>query len=171
MRDTVHLTNGVWDPFWVPGPISNPILDIRGESFLNGKDVWLTQPAVVVHNALKRNTLGGVLVPPIQLLGLSIESLQARVADVTLIIPLMSAGGWPSGSFDSGCGNTPVMDAGSEACNRGFTIFGRRTYSGRRNSSAWMGWAGSSGSTGWGGGGLYPIQSSLYVPSSQLSGL
>ena len=95
----MHLTNGVRDPFWVPGPISNPILDIGGKSFLNGKDVWLVQPAVVVRNALKRNTLGGGLVPPVQQLGLSIESLQAWVADITLIIPLMSAGGWPSGGF------------------------------------------------------------------------
>ena len=98
-QKTVHLTNGVWDPFWVPGPISNPILDIGGESFLNRKDVWLVQPAVVVRNVLNHNMLGGVLVPPIQLLGLSIESLQAQVADVALIIPLMSAGGRPSGSF------------------------------------------------------------------------
>ena len=98
-QKTVHLTNGVWDPFRVPGPISNPILDIGGESFLNRKDVWLAQLAVVVRNALNRNTLGSVLVPLVQLLGLSIESLQARVADVALIIPLMSAGGWPSGSF------------------------------------------------------------------------
>ena len=98
-QKTVHLTNGVRDPFWVPGPISNPILDIGGEPFLNRKDVRLVQPAVVVRNALKRNMLGGVLVPPIQLLGLSIESLQVQVADVTLIIPLMSAGGQTSGSF------------------------------------------------------------------------
>ena len=98
-QKTVHLTNGARDPFWVPGPISNPILDIRGESFLNGKDIQLTQPAVVVCNALKRNTLGTGLVPPVQQLGLSIESLQARVIDVALIIPLMSAGGWPSGGF------------------------------------------------------------------------
>ena len=98
-QKTMHLTNGVWDPFWVPGPISNPILDIGGESFLNRKDVQLVQPAVVVCNVLKRNTLGSVLVLPIQLLGLSIESLQAWVADVALIIPLMSVGGWPSGSF------------------------------------------------------------------------
>ena len=95
----MHLTNGVRDPFQVPGPISNPILYIRGESFLNGKDVQLAHPAVVVCNALKRNTLGGVLVPPIQLLGLSIEGLQAWVIDVALIIPLMSAGGWPSRGF------------------------------------------------------------------------
>ena len=33
-----------------------------------------------------------------------------------------------------------------------------------------MGWAGGSGPAGRGGGGLYPIQSSSYVPSSQLSG-
>ena len=98
-QKTVHLTNGAQDPFWVPGPISNPILDIGGKSFLNGKDVRLAQPAVVVHNALDCNMLGSVLVLPIQLLGLSIESLQAQVTDVTLIIPLMSAGGWPSGSF------------------------------------------------------------------------
>ena len=90
---------GAQDPFWVPGPISNPILDIGGESFLNGKDVQLAQLAVVVRNALKCNMLGSVLVPPIQLLGLSIESLQAQVADVTLIIPLMNVGGQPSGSF------------------------------------------------------------------------
>ena len=98
-QKTVHLMNGMWDPFRVLGPISNPILDIRGESFLNRKDVQLAQLVVVVRNALKHNTLGGVLVPPIQLLRLSIESLQAWVADVTLIIPLMSAGGRPSGSF------------------------------------------------------------------------
>ena len=67
-QKTVHLTNGVWDPFRVPGPISNPILDIGGESFLNGKDIRLAQLVVVVRNALKCNTLGGVLVPPIQLL-------------------------------------------------------------------------------------------------------
>ena len=88
-QKTMHLTNGVRDPFWVPGPISNPILDIGGESFLNRKDVQLVQPAVVVCNVLKRNTLGSVLVLPIQLLGLSIESLQAQVIDLTLIIPLM----------------------------------------------------------------------------------
>ena len=98
-QKTVHLTNGAQDPFWVPGPISNLILDIGGESFLNRKDIRLAQPAVVVHNALKCNMLGGVLVPPIQLLGLSIESLQVQVTDVALIIPLTSAGGWPSGSF------------------------------------------------------------------------
>ena len=98
-QKTMHLTNGAWDPFRVPGPISNPILDIRGKSFLNRKDIRLVQPAVVVRSALNRNTLGGVLVPPIKLLGLSIEGLQARVTDVALIIPLMSAGGWPSGSF------------------------------------------------------------------------
>ena len=98
-QKTVHLTNGVWDPFRVPGPISNPSLDIGGESFLNRKDVRLVQPAVVIHIALNHNTLGSVLVPPIQLLGLSIESLQAQVTDVALIIPLMSAGGRPSGSF------------------------------------------------------------------------
>ena len=98
-QKTMHLTNGVQDPFQVPGPISNPILDIGGESFLNGKDIWLTQPAVIVCNALKRNTLGGVLVLPVQQLGLSIESLQAWVTDITLIIPLMSVGGWPSGGF------------------------------------------------------------------------
>ena len=98
-QKTVHLTNGVWDPFRVPGPISNPILDIRGKSFLNRKDIQLAQLAVVVRNALNRNTLGGDLVLPIQLLGLSIESLQAWVTDVALIIPLMSAGGQPSGSF------------------------------------------------------------------------
>ena len=98
-QKTVHLMNGARDPFQVPGPISNPILDIRGKSFLNRKDIRLAQLAVVVHNALNHNTLGGVLVPPIQLLGLSIESLQARVTDVALIIPLMSVGGRPSGSF------------------------------------------------------------------------
>ena len=98
-QKTVHLTNGAQDPFRVPGPISNPILDIGGESFLNRKDIWLTQPAVMVRNALKCNMLGGVLVPPIQQLGLSIESLQAQVTDIALIIPLMSAGGWSSGGF------------------------------------------------------------------------
>ena len=98
-QKTVHLTNGTRDPFWVPGPISNPILDIGGKSFLNRKDIRLVQLAVVVCNALKHNMLGGVLVSPIQLLGLPIESLQAWVADFTLIIPLMSAGGCPSGSF------------------------------------------------------------------------
>ena len=72
---------------------------ISGGSFLNGKDIWLTQPAVLVRNALKCNMLGSVLVPPVQQLGLSIESLQARVIDLTLIIPLMSAGGWPGGGF------------------------------------------------------------------------
>ena len=94
----MHLTNGVQDPFRVPGPISNPILDIKGESFLSGKDVRLAQPVVVVRNALDHNMLGSGLVPPIQLLGLSIESLQVRVTDVALIIPL-SVGGRPSGSF------------------------------------------------------------------------
>ena len=64
-QKTVHLTNGAWDPFWVPGPVSNPSLDIGGKSFLDGKDVRLAQPAVVVCNALKHNTLGGGLVPPI----------------------------------------------------------------------------------------------------------
>ena len=99
-QKTMHLMNGAWDPFRVPGPISNPSLDIGGESFLNGKDVQLTQPAIIVRMCvLKRNTLGGVLVPPVQQLGLSIESLQARIADVALIIPLTSAGGWPSGGF------------------------------------------------------------------------
>ena len=98
-QKTMHLTNGAWDPFWVLCPISNPILDIGEKSFLNGKDILLAQPVVVVCNVLDRNTLGGVLVPPIQLLGLSIESLQAWVTDVALIIPLMSAGGQPSGSF------------------------------------------------------------------------
>ena len=98
-QKTVHLTNGARVPFRVPGPISNPILDIGGKSFLNRKDVQLAQLAVVVRNALDHNALGGVLVPPIQLLGLSIEGLQAWVIDVTLIIPLMSVGGWPSGGF------------------------------------------------------------------------
>ena len=72
-QKTMHLTNGAWDPFRVLGPISNPILDIGGESFLNGKDIRLAQPAIVVCNALKRNTLGGGLVPPIQQLGLSVN--------------------------------------------------------------------------------------------------
>ena len=98
-QKTMHLMNGVRDPFWVPGPISNPILDIGGESFLNRKDVQLVQLAVVVGNALERNTLGSVLVLPIQLLGLSIEGLQVWVIDVALIIPLMSAGGRLSGGF------------------------------------------------------------------------
>ena len=97
-QKTVHLTNGAWDPFRVPGPVSNPSLDIGGKSFLNGKDVQLAQLAVVVRNVLKRNTLGGGLVPPVQQLGLSIESLQAWVADIALIIPLTSAGGQPGGS-------------------------------------------------------------------------
>ena len=73
-QKTMHLTNGAWDPFQILGPISNPILDIGGESF-NGKDIWLAQPVVVVGNALEHHTLGGVLVPPIQLLGLLIEGL------------------------------------------------------------------------------------------------
>ena len=98
-QKTMHLTNEAWDPFQVPGPIFNPVLDIGGESFLNRKDIWLAQPAVVVGNVLECNMLGGVLVLPIQLLGLSIEGLQAWVIDVTLIIPLMSVGGWPSGGF------------------------------------------------------------------------
>ena len=97
-QKTMHLTNGVQDPFRVPGPISNLILDIRGESFLNGKDIWLVQP-VIVFNALKCNTLGGGLVPPIQQLGLSIESFQAWVVDFTLIIPLMSVDGQQSRGF------------------------------------------------------------------------
>ena len=33
-QKTINLTNEAQDPFWVPGPISNPCLDIRGESFL-----------------------------------------------------------------------------------------------------------------------------------------
>ena len=98
-QKTMHFTNGARDPFQVLGPISNPILDIGGKSFLNGKDVWLAQPAFVVCNVLKRNTLGSVLVPPIQLLGLSIEGIQVWVIDVALIIPLMSVDGRPSGSF------------------------------------------------------------------------
>ena len=67
-QKTVHLTNGAWDSFWVPGPISNSSLDIGGESFLNGKDIQLAQPVLVVCNTLKCNTLGGVAVPPIQCL-------------------------------------------------------------------------------------------------------
>ena len=98
-QKTVHLTNGAWDPFRVPGPIPNPSLDIRGESFLNGKDVRLAQPAIVVRNALKRNTLGSGLVPLVQQLGLLIESFQAQVIDFTLIIPLMSVDGQPSRGF------------------------------------------------------------------------
>ena len=98
-QKTMHLTNGAQDPFRVPGPISNPILDIRGETFLNGKDIRLVQPAIVVCNALKCNTLGGGLVPPIQQLGLSIESFQVRVIYFTLIILLMSVDGRPSGGF------------------------------------------------------------------------
>ena len=98
-QKTVHLTNGARDPFRVLGPISNPILDIGGESFLNGKDIQLAQPAIVVCNALKRNTLGGGLVPPVQQLGLSVESFQAWVVDFTLIIPLMSMDGWHSRGF------------------------------------------------------------------------
>ena len=98
-QKTMHLTNGARDPFRVPGPISNPILDIRGESFLNGKDIRLAQPAIVVCNALKCNTLGGGLVLPVQQLDLSIESFQVRVVDFTLIIPLMSVDGRPSGGF------------------------------------------------------------------------
>ena len=75
--------------FWISG----------GESFLNRKDIWLAQPAIVVCNVLKRNTLGGGLVPPVQQLGLSIESFQVRVIDFTLIIPLISMDGQPSGCF------------------------------------------------------------------------
>ena len=119
-QKTVHLMNGAQDPFRVPGPISNPILDIGGESFLNGKDIWLTQPAVIVRNALKRNTLGGVLVPPIQQLGLSIESLQARVIDITLIIPLMSAGGWPSQGFAQRARQHPGNGCRERSLQRGF---------------------------------------------------
>ena len=40
--------------------------------------------------------LGRVVIPPIQLLGLLVESFQAQVMDVTLIIPLMSVVGRPS---------------------------------------------------------------------------
>ena len=101
-QKTMHLTNGARDPFQVLGPISNPILDMGGESFLNGKDIRLAQPAIVVCNALKCNTLGGGLVLPVQQLGLSIESFQAWVIDFTLIIPLdslMSMDGRPSGGF------------------------------------------------------------------------
>ena len=94
-QKTMHLTNGAQDPFQVPGPISNPSLNIRGESFLDGKDIWFAQLVIVVCNALKHNTLGGGLVQ----LGLLIESLQAWVVDFTLIIPLMSADGRPSGGF------------------------------------------------------------------------
>ena len=98
-QKTMHLTNGVWDPFWVPGPISNPILDIGGESLLDRKDVRLAQPALVGCNVLECNMLGSVTVPPIQLLGLFKEGLQVWVLDVALIIPLMSAVGWPSGGL------------------------------------------------------------------------
>ena len=98
-QKTMHLMNGAWDPFRVLGPISNPILDIGGESFLNRKDIRLAQPAIVVCNVLKHNTLGGGLVPPVQQLGLSIESFQVRVVDFTLIIPLMSVDGRPSRGF------------------------------------------------------------------------
>ena len=69
-QKTVHLTNGAQDPFQVLGPISNPVLDIGGESFLNRKDVWLVQLALVVCNALKCITLGSVVVLSIQLLSL-----------------------------------------------------------------------------------------------------
>ena len=78
-QKTVHLMNGAWDPFQFLGPISNPSLDIGGESFLNGKDVWLVQPALVVHNALEHTMLGGIAVPPIQLLGLLIEASKRRL--------------------------------------------------------------------------------------------
>ena len=95
-QKTMHLTNGAWDPFHVLGPISNPGLDIGGKSFLNGKDIQLAQPAVVVCNVLECNMLGGIVVLPIQLLGLLIEGFQVWVVDVALIIPLMSAVGRPS---------------------------------------------------------------------------
>ena len=98
-QKTVHLMNGVWDPFQVPGPISNPILDIGGESFLSRKDIRLAQPALVVCNALECDMLGSVAVPPIQLLGLFIEGVQVWVINVALIIPLMSAVGQPSGGL------------------------------------------------------------------------
>ena len=88
-QKTMHLTNGVWDPFWVPGPISNPILDIGGESFLDRKDIRLAQPVLVVCNALECDTMGSVMVPPIQLLGILVEGIQGWVIDVTLIISLM----------------------------------------------------------------------------------
>ena len=68
-QKTMH-TNGAWDPFQVPGPISNPCLDIRGKSFLNRKDIWLVQLALVVWNALECDMLGGIAIPSIQLLGL-----------------------------------------------------------------------------------------------------
>ena len=95
-QKTVYLTNGVWDPFQVLGPISNPLLDIGGKSFLNGKDTQLAQLAFVVQNVLECNMLGGVAIPPIQLLGFLEESIQVWVVDVMLIIPLMSMVGRPS---------------------------------------------------------------------------
>ena len=95
-QKTVHLMNGVWDPFQVLGPISNPLLNIGGESFLDGKDVWLAQLVLVVCNVLVRDMLCRVAILSIQLLGLLVESIQAQAMDVTLIIPLMSTGGRPS---------------------------------------------------------------------------
>ena len=98
-QKTVHLTNGAQVPFQVPGPISNPILDIGGESFLNGKDIWLAQLVLVGCNVLEHDTVGSVTVPPIQLLGLFKEGFQARVLNVALIISLMSVVGRPSGGL------------------------------------------------------------------------
>ena len=99
-QKTMHLMNEVWDSFQVLGLISNPLLDIGGKSFLNGKDIQLVQPGcqhlwfVTCWNTIC--TLGGVVIPPIQLLGFLVESFQVQVIDVALIIPLMSAVGRPS---------------------------------------------------------------------------
>ena len=74
-QKTMHLMNGVQDPLWVLGPISNPLLDIGRESFLNGKEIRLEQLALVVHNVLECDMLGSVAIPPIQLLGLLEEGI------------------------------------------------------------------------------------------------
>ena len=140
-----------WDPFQVPGPISNPILDIGGESFLNGKDVWLAQPVVVVGNALECNMLGSVLVPPIQLLGLSIEGLQAQAVDVTLIIPLMSAGGRPSGGFAQWVWQHPGNGCREQSLQPGFCDLQQKNAFGQMQFVCldWLGWRQWTCQMGW----------------------
>ena len=99
-QKTVHLTNGARDPFRVLRPISNPILDIGGVSFLNGKDVWLAQLVLMVDNTLRRGALGRITVLTLQLLGLLVEGLQAWVIDFALNEPLVvSAVGRPGGGL------------------------------------------------------------------------
>ena len=119
-QKTMHLMNGAQDPFWVPGPISNPCLDIRGKSFLNGKDIQLVQPELVVCNALECNMLGRIVIPPIQLLGLLIEGFQVWVIDVPLIIPLMSAVGRPIGGLTQWVQQHSSNGGGEQSLQLGF---------------------------------------------------